>query len=300
MMSLQNIWIRLIFAGAVVLAIGGCTTTNAPAAAAAAAAPQSTTIVTETNVQTSTGRDIYVRWLAPKENCACPLVIFSHGAFSTTTAYDHLLAPIAAAGYRIAIPRHADSSAYAGTKPVSPDEYTRLRIEDNARILVNSATWPEAEKPASWIAAGHSFGAMIAQYFGGAKLSGQPVSGARGPSKVLALSPPGALPASPNDYSTMRTPMLLVTGTTDIVDMFAPRWEDHLLSHETAPEGLSTALVFKDADHYFNGLYGRTVDRPRTKMDDALIKSVIAFIQGKKTPDSARPFLVDAEQEATQ
>ena len=59
-------------------------------------------------------------------------------------------------------------------------------------------------------------------------------------------------------------------------------WEDHLELYKIAPTGLVTALVFDDHDHYFNGLYGREVERGRTQADDDLVAAMTDFLSERE------------------
>ncbi|MEO0996993.1 MAG: hypothetical protein AAFX58_05710, partial [Pseudomonadota bacterium] len=113
------------------------------------------------------------------------------------------------------------------------------------------------------IAAGHSFGGLIAQIAAGAELD-PAVDAALSetairPLAVIALSPPGPIPdyISAAGWGKLRTPSLTVTGTADIIPEFTPKWELHKASYEAAPAGGAYLLVFDGMDHYFNGAFGR-------------------------------------------
>lgn len=238
-------------------------------------------------------RPVAVRLLAPADPCACPLIVFSHGAFSSSASYDRILKPLARAGFRIAVPRHTDAFDHPDRERYGSDDWLAARLEDVDAVLDHMA---EADAvPSGWIAAGHSFGALIAQIFAGADMPGirPPARPPGAPARVMALSPPGPvdgyLPA--DAFATIAAPMLVVTGTRDVVERFAPDWRDHLAAHERAPAGRSTALVFDGIDHYFNGLYGRPTDRPAVPADQALVDALIAFAQGRPVPahDRADP-----------
>ena len=110
------------------------------------------------------------------------------------------------------------------------------------------------------VAAGHSFGAMVAQIAGGAEMSlPMKVDPAYKPNAVLAYSPPGPIPnyIDQQGWSKINVPSLVTTGTKDIVPMMAEEWELHLVSYESSPPGLSFALIYENMDHYMNGAYGR-------------------------------------------
>ncbi|MEM6913627.1 MAG: hypothetical protein AAF511_06585, partial [Pseudomonadota bacterium] len=85
-------------------------------------------------------------------------------------------------------------------------------------------------------------------------------------------------------FSSIGATMLVVTGTNDVVPMFAENWCDHLVSHNGAPEGLSTVMVFEGEDHYFDGLFGRPTERDVSKDDETLIQSINQFVKTGSTP----------------
>ncbi len=58
-------------------------------------------------------------------------------------------------------------------------------------------------------------------------------------------------------FSSIDTPMLLVTGTTDILPGFIDDWRSHLDGYDAASDTLAYALVYEGMDHYFNGAFGR-------------------------------------------
>lgn len=234
-----------------------------------------------TQIAARDGRNISVRMLKPPIKCdECAPILFSHGAFSTTDAYDAILRPLADAGHMVFIPQHVDAGDFPNRDAFGPDQWLPLRLEDAASVFQKLIKSPD-DDPASleWIAAGHSFGALIAQILGGADqpASKPSLNSVSTPSRVIALSPPGAVEnyIEPTIFESIQSPMLVVTGTKDIVPMFAEEWCDHLIGHQRAPQ--STALVFKNADHYFNGLYGRITERDRSTDDKSLIDALGAF-----------------------
>ena len=199
------------------------------------------------------GRNIAVRVLTPDGCAACPLMIFSHGANAAYDRYDALLMPLAMAGYRVAIPNHTDSEGHSDRTSYTPTDWLPTRIEDYNVIAAEYETTYR-------IAAGHSFGAMIAQIVGGAEMAlSLKTDPAYFPNAVLAYSPPGPIPnyIGPEGWSKIKVPSLVTTGTKDIVPMMAQQWELHLVSYDAAPPQKSFALVYENMDHYMNGAYGR-------------------------------------------
>jgi len=204
---------------------------------------------------TQSGRDIEYRYLQP-ENCNdCPFVFFSHGANAAYDRYDKILVPLAKNGFHIVAPNHTDSEEHK-----QRDQYTQMqslpnRLEDYASLI-------NLYQPKEFYIAGHSYGAIIAQLAGGAKLIGEAshyeVSEKLRPKALIAISPPGPIPNYTDalGWKKVETPSLIVTGTTDVLPPIAIKWQDRLVSFSVAPVG-SFALIYSDMDHYFNGAFGR-------------------------------------------
>lgn len=110
-----------------------------------------------------------------------------------------------------------------------------------------------------YIAAGHSYGALLALALGGASpiVPGGIASRLRDPRAraVVALSPPPPIPGLIDQagFATLAVPALIQTGTADIPPG-ADTWEGHLVAWEApAPAGIRYALVLDGVDHYFKG-----------------------------------------------
>ena len=218
-------------------------------------------------LSTAKGRNISVRVLTPEGCNACPLIIFSHGANAAYDRYDALLLPLARAGYRVAAPNHTDSEEHPDRADFGPPDWLLNRLEDYDVIASRYETNYR-------IAAGHSFGGLVAQIAGGAEIASAAaqVNPAYRPNAVLAYSPPGPIPnyIEPQGWSKISVPMLVTMGTEDIVPMMAEQWELHLVSFESAPPNLSFALIYENMDHYMNGAYGRETDAKSPERDQAL------------------------------
>ncbi|MEL7028140.1 MAG: hypothetical protein AAGL49_02780 [Pseudomonadota bacterium] len=213
------------------------------------------------------GRMASVRLAYPVKGEDLLLVGFSHGANSDNGQYDRVAERLADAGYVVAIPTHVDSETNPDRDAFDQAAVMTTRLEDMMATLVAHeavrAAAPELEDrlmDAPVAAAGHSYGALIAQIMGGARVMNGAV-GARAPSvaAVLAISPPGPFPnfVSAESFATLETPMLVTTGTADILPGFIDDWRAHLLSHEAAPPGGQVALVSDGVDHYFGNVIGR-------------------------------------------
>ena len=214
---------------------------------------------TTTDLTTPDGRDIPLRLIEPVGCSDCPLIIFSHGAFSTYDRYDALLLPLAERGYRIAAPNHVDSEEHPNREAYGQPDAMGKRVEDYDVIAAEF----DADQ---LLAVGHSFGGLIAQLGGGAALSGPAamlqVNPDHRPLAVVSISPPGPMPGvmEPEGWSKVETPQLVITGTTDTLPGFVDDWRDHLVSFEAATHPDTFSLVYTGMDHYLNGAYGRETE----------------------------------------
>jgi predicted alpha/beta-hydrolase family hydrolase len=208
------------------------------------------------------GRQVAVTVYAPAAGCRkCTLVIFSHGALSTPQRYDVLLDAWAASGLVVAAPLHTDSEEYPD-KGRYPDSLA-TRLGDWLAVDTAMHGEPVAGVTLSGkvVAAGHSYGALIAEIAGGARTlrkAGDP-QGWRVPAAVVAISPPGTMPALVDTagFAAIARPTLVVTGTADALPGFIDDWHRHLDSYHAIRPGLAYSAVFAGMDHYFNGAYCR-------------------------------------------
>ncbi len=208
-------------------------------------------------IRTADGRRSSVTRWVPRRRVGT--ILFSHGALSAPWKYEALIAPLVAAGWEVWAPLHVDSTDHPDAKRFPGLASWPARIED-MRALANHVG------VASYVAAGHSYGALGALTLGGALPTRPP--GIVGPladrrvSCVLALSPPGAgmglIDAA--GFAGLARPALIQTGTRDIPPgaTDADAWRSHLAAFEAAaPGGDRYGLVLDGADHYFGGLICR-------------------------------------------
>lgn len=254
---------------AILLIMGGCSKSEPSEKQSAAV------IVDEVvTLKAEDGRAIPVRVITPDGCEACPLIIFSHGANAAYDRYDALTLPLAKAGYRLAVPNHTDSEEHPERAKYTSPDWLPTRVEDYNVIASNYETNFR-------IAAGHSFGALIAQIAGGTEIaSSSQINEALLPNAVLAYSPPGPIPnyIEAEGWSKIKVPSLVTTGTNDIVPMMAEKWELHLTSYESAPANKSVALIYENMDHYLNGAYGRETDSASPARQQALTHMIEASI----------------------
>lgn len=206
------------------------------------------------SITAADGRPVPLRlWRARGK--ARGLLAFSHGANAAPAKYDRLGAALAAGGYDVAAPLHMDSPDHPGGGKVDRALANGLRLADMRAIFANRAMLGMTGGPA--VAAGHSFGAMIAQMLGGAAIGG-PAVVEPGIAAVVAWSPPGPFPPmlNPGAWASIARPMLVQTGTADTLPMMAPTWQVHRASFDEAP-GPAALFVGTGVDHYFGNIICR-------------------------------------------
>lgn len=214
----------------------------------------------------SDGRAVPVRLVWRPGRRDAPLVAFSHGANSEPARYDRLTAALAARGYVVVAPLHADSPWHPGGGKIDPATSWARRVADMRLALASDgaieATTGTGVRAGSAAAAGHSYGALVAQALGGARVQRPGVARDQRVRAVLAWSPPGEIAGFVDraGWSEIATPMLVVTGDADILPPIAPRWEAHLASWEASPKP-KLLLAGRGVDHYFGNLIGRP-ERP--------------------------------------
>ena len=267
-------------------------------------------------VQGGDNRKIEVSLSYPANGCkACTLIVFSHGVAAAPDRYDVLIDRWASSGYVVAAPLHVDSEEHANRADYAPTDYLSLRIEDTA--LTISAILQNGQDARSdiglngqYIASGHSFGALVAQVFGGARphenSNAKRIPMEMDPAAVIAVSPPAEIPdyMTREGWSSILAPMLVVTGTEDVIPGFVEDWRRHLDSYEAAPADLSYAVIFEEMDHYFNGAFGRLDAGSAASAEsavDALNGSILEFISAAEegSPISAADWRKRSSKNAT-
>lgn len=218
-------------------------------------------------------------------------ILFSHGANAEARKYDELTAAWAAEGHVVAAVTHREpAQGGAPPDPAAAQAGWRRRLADMrlaARLLAREAPGREL------IAAGHSYGALVAQALGGAGVlwasDGGPLP-MPGVVRVLAFSPPGPLPGfiDAAGWARLAVPLFVQTGTADVVPPVAPTWEAHAASFEAATVSPRWLWVGKGVDHYFGNMIGRP-ERARDEAQAALFQAAVAaslaFLEGRAPPE---------------
>jgi dienelactone hydrolase len=263
---------RLLSLAAAVFAVTASMTADAKCLKLKIAAHEST-------LMAAGGRVVPVTIIAPVKRGRYPLIAFSHGNFAAPSRYRAMLDPIAAAGYVIVAPMHVDSELMPHDAPPSQAFVWQSRNEDMALAL--AATPQNADRRRRG-AMGHSYGALNAQVAAGAIAANPPTPPTVLPQTLVAWSPPGPYPGliDPAGWSSIATPSLTLTGTSDIMPGFVDHWELHRVSHDQTPAGKRWLWVGTGINHYFGGMFGR--EKPASADDQRLfgraVATTIAFL----------------------
>jgi pimeloyl-ACP methyl ester carboxylesterase len=227
------------------------------------------------------------------------LVLFSHGAASSPQLYERILDQWALEGWHILAPLHVDSERHPHTRDYPGLASWKARIEDMRALSAHVGNRP-------WVAAGHSYGGLVALTMGGA--AAVPPQGISGPlsdpnaKAVVAFSPPAPVPVlcTAEGYAKLSVPALIQTGTADNPSLgpalppVPGSWKGHLTPYDVAASGGDRyGLVLEGVDHYFGGLICRyEVPGPQqmARLEDAKRISsqfLRAFGAGDKTARKA-------------
>ncbi len=252
----------------------------------------------------------------PRDGAGYPLLLFSHGNWSSKDKYDRIIEYWVSQGYAVIAPDHLDCcSAVQGIFNSLRHGQLGLiagRLEDLRQVLERL---PQIEQlqpdfagkadPSRLALTGHSFGAFSAQQFGGA-MAFDPDAATFVPvtapkvRAIVALSPPGPMfdTITAGSWQALAAPTLVTTGTWDVQPQFWPDWRMHLMSWETAPPGDKYALVVEGADHYLGNLICRP-EREGPPQDDALRMvqlTTTAFLDAYVKGDEAAQGFLSSQQ----
>ncbi|WP_448212041.1 alpha/beta hydrolase family protein [Colwellia sp. MEBiC06753] len=243
-----------------------------------------------------------------------PVILFSHGNFSSKDKYDNVITHWVSHGYVVIAPNHQDccsmvsgifNSLWYGNYGL-----VEQRILDMQFLLKNleqlesiTPKLSDRMNTNNLALAGHSFGGFTAQQFGGAGVFNPEdnryhyVQDDR-ISAIVALSPPGPMfdVITKDSWHQLNTPMLLTTGTWDFDGRFFPTWQVHKMSFDTAKPDNKFALVVQGADHYLGNLICRP-EREQAPQYDALAivnatttSFLNKFLKGMQSEDIAQQF----------
>lgn len=184
-----------------------------------------------------------------RPNTVRGVVLFSHGGGADPGAYAPIASAWADASWLVLAPVHVDSSANPDRARYNLQTAFGPRAAD-MRAVSALASREAPGKPV--VAAGHSYGSVMAAMAGGGL---RDRGGVRDPNvrAVAMLSSPGVFPGliTEDAYATVATPLLVMTGDADVVPGMVPDWRAHLRPFESSPGGDKLAVIRKGGDHGF-------------------------------------------------
>ena len=224
-------------------------------------------------------REVVSKIFVPEGDGPFPVILFSHGTFSSKDMYDPVLSHWARAGNIVIAPNHVDSNY--GRIPDGEEGMHNIVLTRSADLsfLVDSFDVLEQTYPAlsgrldsaRLATAGHSVGTLSAMLATGLRQR-HPETGAISVhdeerfSAIIMLSDPGKMALQPDHvWKGMTVPTFMVTGPDDIGLMgdgqIETRYEMEVLTGENAPENSKYLLTITEMDHYFGGAIHRKVDK---------------------------------------
>jgi dienelactone hydrolase len=218
------------------------------------------------------GRRLQLRIACPSGGTGLPVILFSHGLYSSKDDYDPIVDDWAARGYVVIVPTHRDSVTLGVQRGTFEPRFLAWRMADMRLIL---RQLPEvlgvipglaARADTTRLAAtGHSLGGLVAQSLGGTRFR-DPVGGevmTEADSRVRAtiiISGPGVMPniVTAADFAGLQGPVLVSAGSNDLKqDPVLTGYEWRRQPYDLSPPGDKFLLTLTGADHYLGGSVGR-------------------------------------------
>ena len=224
-------------------------------------------------------REMSLRIVYPDQGGPYPIIVFSHGTFSSSDKYNLVVEFWAERGYVVILPNHLDANY--GIIPSKTEDMIRIihtRISDMTFVLDN-LDQIEGQNPSlkgklnrsKIIAAGHSIGTQVVLVNTGQRIR-NPTNNYVTESNeerfmaAVMLSDPGKMALMPDDaWKGGLTPTFLSTGPEDYGLMGDGRrdaeYQNEILTLPDEPTGDKYLLLIERGDHYFGGLIHRDVNK---------------------------------------
>jgi len=224
-------------------------------------------------------REMSLRIVYPDQGGPYPIIVFSHGTFSSSDKYNLVVEFWAERGYVVILPNHLDANY--GIIPSKTEDMIRIihtRISDMSFILDNLDAI-EGQNPGlkgklnrnQIIAAGHSIGTQVVLVNTGQRIRNPTNNYVTESSEdrfmaAVMLSDPGKMSMMPDDtWKGGSAPTFLSTGSEDYGLMGDGRreaeYQNEILTLPDEPTGDKYLLLIERGDHYFGGLIHRDVDK---------------------------------------
>ena len=224
-------------------------------------------------------REMSLRIVYPDQGGPYPIIVFSHGTFSSSDKYDLVVEFWAERGYVVILPNHLDANY--GIIPNKTEDMVHIvntRISDMSLVLDNLDEI-EVQNPglqgklnrSKIIAAGHSIGTQVVLVNTGQRIRNPTNNYVTESSEerfmaAVMLSDPGKMALMPDDaWKGGLTPTFLTTGPDDYGLMGDGRrvaeYQNEILTLPDEPTGDKYLLLNERGDHYFGGLIHRDVKK---------------------------------------
>ena len=224
-------------------------------------------------------REMSLRIVYPDQGGPYPIIVFSHGTFSSSDKYNLVVEFWAERGYVVILPNHLDANY--GIIPSKTEDMIRIihtRISDMSFILDNLDAI-EVQNPGlkgklnryQIIAAGHSIGTQVVLVNTGQRIRNPTNNYVTESSEdrfmaAVMLSDPGKMAMMPDDtWKGGSAPTFLSTGPEDYGLMGDGRreaeYQNEILTLPDESTGDKYLLLIERGDHYFGGLIHRDVDK---------------------------------------
>ena len=224
-------------------------------------------------------REMSLRIVYPDQGGPYPIIVFSHGTFSSSDKYNLVVEFWAERGYVVILPNHLDANY--GFIPSRTEDMIRIihtRISDMSFILDNLDAI-EGQNPGlkgklnrnQIIAAGHSIGTQVVLVNTGQRIRNPTNNYVTESSEdrfmaAVMLSDPGKMSMMPDDtWKGGSAPTFLSTGSEDYGLMGDGRreaeYQNEILTLPDESTGDKYLLLIERGDHYFGGLIHRDVNK---------------------------------------
>ncbi len=213
-------------------------------------------------------REMSLRIVYPDQGGPYPIIVFSHGTFSSSDKYNLVVEFWAERGYVVILPNHLDANY--GIIPSKTEDMIRIihtRISDMSFILDNLDAI-EGQNPGL---NGHSIGTQVVLVNTGQRIRNPTNNYVTESSEdrfmaAVMLSDPGKMAMMPDDtWKGGSAPTFLSTGSEDYGLMGDGRreaeYQNEILTLPDESTGDKYLLLIERGDHYFGGLIHRDVDK---------------------------------------